>query len=206
MTTFRTVQHGRIARVARSAARAALGAFVALGLVAGAVIGPQRAHAAGPVTVLLGPASYIPTILTVTAGTTVVFDNSSPLPHTATADNDAFDTGMIAVGQKKSVTLSTPGTFGFYCQFHGAPGGVGQSGTITVTAAVGATPSPAASGAAAATNDPNVPPAPPTASILEALPFRDPGMLEIVGAGAVAVGVAFVLEAIGRRGRASRVR
>lgn len=96
---------------------------------------PIAAAAASSKTVNLEAAAYSPKTVSVPVGTTVVFKNVSAFPHTATADNGSFDTGMIPAGSSKSIKVSKAGTFPFHCEFHGGAGGVGQSGTITVTAA-----------------------------------------------------------------------
>ena len=36
--------------------------------------------------------------------------------------NEAWDSGRMDKGDTFSQTFDTPGTFGYYCQFHGAPG------------------------------------------------------------------------------------
>lgn len=57
--------------------------------------------------------------LTVAEGTHVTFTNQDSTNHTATsADQGGFDTGTIAKGESKSVTLQTPGTFSYVCSFH----------------------------------------------------------------------------------------
>ena len=126
-----------------------------LGLLAVAILTlavPLAALGASSRTVDVTDDSYNPKTFSVEVGTTVVFKNTSTLPHTATADNGSFDTGMIAKGESKSVTLKKTGTFPFYCQYHGAAGGVGQSGTITVTAAAAPAPSGNSGGAVPATD------------------------------------------------------
>lgn len=199
-----------------------------LGLLA---TSPLAALAAGTRTVTIAASSYSPVILTVEAGTTIVFDNTSAFPHTATADNGSFDTGMIAVGSSASVTLSTPGVYPFYCQFHGAAGGVGQAGTVTVTAATPPAPTATAAGATSPTAGPGSSPAPstaaaaptPSAGVLGATsPTAGPGssplpstatlvdlpkFTDLTGiafaiAVAIAVGLALVIDAV--RGRSAR--
>ncbi len=126
-----------------------------LGLLAVAILTlavPLAALGASSRTVDVTDDSYNPKTFSVKVGTTVVFKNTSTLPHTATADNGSFDTGMIAKGESKSVTLKKTGKFPFYCQFHGAAGGVGQSGTITVTAAAAPAPGGNSGGAVPATD------------------------------------------------------
>ena len=124
--------------------RAALrltGVGVTLGLAL-VLIGPALVAAGGVTTVNMLASTYSPVAVTVEAGTKVTFKNTSELPHTATADDGSFDTGLIAVGASSSIVLSKAGKFPFYCQYHGAAGGVGQAGTITVTAAAAAAATP----------------------------------------------------------------
>lgn len=111
-------------------------------LTVGLLAAPLGALGVSSVTVEILADSYSPKTLTVEAGTTVVFKNTSLLPHTAQADDGSFDTGLISPGASKSVTLQATGVFPFYCLYHGAVGGSGQSGTITVTAAAATTPTP----------------------------------------------------------------
>ncbi len=128
------------------------GVGVTLGLAL-VLIGPALIAAAAPVTVEVLDTTYSPATITVETGTNVMFKNTSTFPHTATADDGSFDTGLIAVGASTSIVLSKAGKFPFYCQYHGAAGGVGQAGTITVTAAaaVAATPRPTTKPAAGGT-------------------------------------------------------
>ena len=134
--------------------RAALrltGVGITLGLAL-VLIGPALVAAAAPVTVETLASTYGPATITIEAGTKVTFKNTSTFPHTATADDGSFDTGLIAVGASSSIVLSKAGKFPFYCLYHGAAGGVGQAGTITVTAAaVAATPVPTTKPAAGGT-------------------------------------------------------
>lgn len=175
------------------------GVGVTLGLAV-ALIGPALVAAAAPKTVDVLASSYSPATFTVEAGTTVLFKNTSELPHTATADNGSFDTGMISPGASKSVVVRKAGQIQFHCQFHGGPGGVGQSGTITVTAAaIVATPKstkPAAGG-----TTPRVV-APSSDTRLD-----DPGSDEglplgaLAAAGVITILLAFGLEEAGRARR-----
>ena len=54
----------------------------------------------------------------VTVGGSVVFDNQDTQAHTATTDDDTFDTEIIAAGEKQSVTFAEAGTFAYHCSFH----------------------------------------------------------------------------------------
>jgi plastocyanin len=58
--------------------------------------------------------------------------NASSMVHTVTADDGTFDSGDIAIGTPYSREFDDPGTYSFYCQYHGDVGGVGMSGVIVV--------------------------------------------------------------------------
>lgn len=88
---------------------------------------------ANATVVVLQDMAFAPANITIKAGGSVVFNNTSEREHTATADDNSFDTGVVAPGARsKPIKFDKPGTYPFYCQFHGGPGGVGMSGVITV--------------------------------------------------------------------------
>lgn len=176
----------------------AITALAILGLLA---VAPIAALAAGSRTITLAAASYSPTLLVVEAGMTIIFDNTSAFPHTATAESGAFDTGMIAAGTSRSITISTPGTYPYYCQFHGAVGGVGQAGTITVTAATAQTPAPAEGGATTPTAGSSGVQPPSTATVEDFKGFHDLTGIALAIAVFLAVVLAMVIDAI--RGRSA---
>jgi plastocyanin len=80
---------------------------------------------------------FDPARLTVAAGTTLLVANVGGKPHTLTADNGDFDTGIIDpgaeggrfAGHNASVTLNKAGTFKFHCEVHPAV----MKGVVTVT-------------------------------------------------------------------------
>ena len=74
-----------------------------------------------------GPAS-----ITIPVGTTVVWINDEQSEHTVTADDDSFDSGDQPFEASFARTFSEPGTYRYYCRFHGDVGGVGMAGTVTV--------------------------------------------------------------------------
>jgi plastocyanin len=61
---------------------------------------------------------YNPDPITVHAGDTVYWTNTGIAPHSVTADNGSFDSGIMRSGQQWSLTTSTPGTFAYYCSLH----------------------------------------------------------------------------------------
>lgn len=62
--------------------------------------------------------AFTPATLEVPVGTTVTWTNADSAPHTATARDGSFNTGRIADGESRSVTLNTAGTFEYYCAVH----------------------------------------------------------------------------------------
>ena len=111
------------------------------------------AQQAQNVTITVSDFQFTAKDITIPVGSSVVWTNSGQKKHTATADDGSFDTGVIAPGASSApVKFDKPGTFAYFCQFHGAPGGVDMAGTITVTAggqvatAAAATAAPPAAG------------------------------------------------------------
>jgi plastocyanin len=61
---------------------------------------------------------YGPDPVTVQTGGKVIWQNEDSAPHTATADDDSFDTGTIEQGKIKSETFKQAGTFTYFCEIH----------------------------------------------------------------------------------------
>jgi plastocyanin len=76
--------------------------------------------------------AFVPQDITISAGTTVTWRNDDNAPHTATADDKLFDSGDMAAGDEFSYTFTEPGVYPYYCVWHGAAGGQGMAGTVTV--------------------------------------------------------------------------
>lgn len=83
---------------------------------------------------------FVPKVLTVPAGTTVVWANNGAVQHSATADDGSFDTGLFNAGGQATITFDTPGSYAYYCTLHGTAGGGGMAGTVVVTAGTSANP------------------------------------------------------------------
>jgi plastocyanin len=88
---------------------------------------------------------FSPANITVPSGSAVTWRNGGGF-HNVTADDGSFQCSNGCNDQDGngapssnswsfSRTLTTPGVFHFHCAVHGAAGGVGMSGTITVTPA-----------------------------------------------------------------------
>jgi plastocyanin len=71
-------------------------------------------------------------VVVIGVNNTIVWVNRDSVDHTATSDPGApaaFDTGDVPGGTSSApITLTTPGTYGYHCQFHPA----WMKGTIVV--------------------------------------------------------------------------
>jgi len=67
-------------------------------------------------TVTIRNFAFEPSVVTVSAGDTLVFVNKDSAPHTATADG--FDTGRLNTGASASVTIASAGTYEYICAIH----------------------------------------------------------------------------------------
>jgi plastocyanin len=82
--------------------------------------------------VCMNALSFSPAALTVTAGTTVMWQNGSVTTHTVTSDAGSaltYDSGNVGPGATFSQTFNTAGTYNYHCTIHVASG---MTGTITV--------------------------------------------------------------------------
>lgn len=61
---------------------------------------------------------YDPDPVTIQAGGKVTWINRDAAPHTATADDDSFDTGTLEIGKLKSESFKEPGTYAYFCEIH----------------------------------------------------------------------------------------
>jgi plastocyanin len=69
-------------------------------------------------TVDISDNAFNPAQLNVAPGTTVTFVNNGTVPHTATADNGAFDTGELQPGYSMDIFLEGSGTVPYHCELH----------------------------------------------------------------------------------------
>jgi plastocyanin/uncharacterized membrane protein YozB (DUF420 family) len=75
---------------------------------------------------------FIPSQLTIPVGTTVIWVNDEQAKHTASADDGSFDSGDQELGVRYTYTFTEPGTYRYFCRYHGDVGGVGMAGTVIV--------------------------------------------------------------------------
>jgi plastocyanin len=80
---------------------------------------PQQQRAAPKiVTARMKGQAYIPSTLTVDAGTTVTWKNLDALIHTVTAVDKSFNSGVIAADGSYSHTFAKAGTYPIFCVAH----------------------------------------------------------------------------------------
>ena len=75
--------------------------------------------------------TYVPSTITVAAGSSVAWTNEDNAPHTATgvgAATSVLDSGPIVFGQAFTQAFETPGTYPYYCVYH-----PNMLGTVIVT-------------------------------------------------------------------------
>jgi len=77
-----------------------------------------KAIAAASGSVTIADFSFSPGSLTINPGDTVTWVNNGPTPHSATANNGSFNTGILKAGQSASHTFDQAGTYSYYCQPH----------------------------------------------------------------------------------------
>ena len=124
--------------------RASLGKKAASAAVAMAASAMLLGGSAMAQDVLLGANGGVlvfePNDFSVKAGETITFKNNAGFPHNVVFDEDAVPSGvdvskisqeeyLNAPGETFSVTLTVPGTYGFYCEPHA---GAGMVGKVTV--------------------------------------------------------------------------
>jgi len=86
-----------------------------------------KAAASGSVTI--ADFAFTPAQITINQGDTVTWTNNGPTPHSATAPDGSFDTGIFPAGQSRSHTFNDAGTFSYICTPH-----PNMHGTIVVQA------------------------------------------------------------------------
>jgi plastocyanin len=68
--------------------------------------------------VMIESFAFVPAMLSVIPGDQVRWTNLDLAPHTATADDDTWDTGEIAEGQTAVVAVTQATTLSYHCIFH----------------------------------------------------------------------------------------
>jgi plastocyanin len=70
--------------------------------------------------------SFVPSSITVAAGTTITWTNKDGIAHTVTSNDNLFNSGSLGSGKSFSFKFANAGSFGYYCAIH-------PSMTATVT-------------------------------------------------------------------------
>ena len=73
---------------------------------------------AGKNAVTIQNFAFSPETLTVKVGDKITWTNQDSAGHSATADDNSFDTGVIGQGQSGSITFSKAGTYTYHCSVH----------------------------------------------------------------------------------------
>ncbi len=68
--------------------------------------------------IVIAAFKFEPAILKIKAGDSVTWLNKDIVPHTATASDKSWDTGMIETNQSKSITFSKSSTSSYFCFYH----------------------------------------------------------------------------------------
>ena len=69
-------------------------------------------------SVMIMDFQFSPSVVTIAAGGTVTWTNHDSSPHSVTADDTAYDSGMLRTGGTWSKTFATPGTYRYHCEYH----------------------------------------------------------------------------------------
>jgi plastocyanin len=119
-------------------------ALVALAVTAAPAGGGGAASArqGTDVTVQARDDFFAASTVTISQGETVTWTQAGSNPHNVRFDNGSFEQPPSPTSSAWTVSRTfqeAGGTYAYYCEAHGGPGGVGMAGTVTVT---GATPPP----------------------------------------------------------------
>ena len=83
--------------------------------------------------VVVGDNFFSPATLTIAVGDSVTWSNTGQMPHNVRADNNAFRSGNASAAEwTYTFVFNTVGDFRYYCELHGAAGGLGMAGRIIV--------------------------------------------------------------------------
>lgn len=88
----------------------------------------EDASPAEPAAVSIVDLTFEPATIEVGAGATVTWTNDEGIPHTVTAREDDFDSGVLMNGDSFSQAFSEPGSYDYFCAIHPS-----MTGTVTVT-------------------------------------------------------------------------
>lgn len=97
----------------RTVLKGLVAACAATGLV------PARRARAGRVhKVEIREFVFAPARLTVAPGDQITWTNRDVVPHTATASDESWDTGLLEQGQSKTLTIAEGLQIRYFCRYH----------------------------------------------------------------------------------------
>ena len=80
--------------------------------------GASSVSAADSQSVAIDNFAFAPGDVTVSVGSTLTWTNKQNVRHTATADDGAFDSGILASGNSFEFTFPAAGDFAYHCDIH----------------------------------------------------------------------------------------
>lgn len=98
----------------------------------GSISALSAAQASAGNTVTITNFQFSPKSLTVKAGSEVTWEVKEGT-HNIIADKGSFESQTLSAGQQFSYKFEKPGTYRYYCSFHGSKGGHEMAGTVIVT-------------------------------------------------------------------------
>jgi plastocyanin len=112
------------------------------------LLAPAAASAANVNVIVGNNLSFSPSMVNITAGDTVTWNNSGGIGHNVRADDGSFRCANGCDGQggngnvatnawSFTLPFNTAGTYRYYCEAHGGPNGFGMSGVVNVAPAGG---------------------------------------------------------------------
>lgn len=113
--------------------------FIAIFLVSLATVADhsKTVEAVSPESVLAGTTvtisnfQFTPKVVRIKVGGSVTWEVKEGT-HSVNADDGSFESTLSA-GQKFSHQFARPGTYRYYCSFHGSKGGHDMAGTVIVS-------------------------------------------------------------------------
>jgi plastocyanin len=84
----------------------------------GATCSPSTAGPPDPTKILVKDFMFVPTSLTVKAGSTVTWANMDDEPHSVVSDTGLFRSGAMDTNESFSFKFEQPGTYHFTCSIH----------------------------------------------------------------------------------------
>ena len=79
---------------------------------------PSVAETRDPTKIVVKDFMFMPTPLTIKAGSTVIWANMDDEPHTVVSDTGLFRSGAMDTNESFSFKFDKPGTYHFTCSIH----------------------------------------------------------------------------------------